>query len=123
MEDGYLQHTGRSQELYKCGGERVMPKEIEELLTAHPGSGRAIAVGVRGDRWSRSDACRSSGNPGSRSTRVRFLALCRGRLARFKVPKHVMFVDPEGLPTTPAGKVQKFRLAQEAEKRLEGAAR
>lgn len=123
LEDGYLQLTGRSKELYKSGGELVMPKEIEELLTAHPGISQAFAVGVRDDRWGEIGCVWVVREPGQQVEEDEVLALCREHLARFKVPKHVMFVDPEGLPTTPTGKIQKFRLAQEAEKRLEGAAR
>jgi fatty-acyl-CoA synthase len=51
--DGYLQITGRSKELYKSGGELVMPKEVEELLSSCPGGrqSQAYAVGVPDDRW------------------------------------------------------------------------
>jgi fatty-acyl-CoA synthase len=42
------------------------------------------------------------------------IALCKEKLARFKVPRHVLFVDPADLPTTPTGKVQKYRLTQRA---------
>jgi fatty-acyl-CoA synthase len=46
------------------------------------------------------------------------IALCKEKLARFKVPKHVLFLDPADLPTTPTGKVQKFRLTQRAAERI-----
>ena len=49
--DGYLRVTGRSKELYKSGGELVMPKEIEDLLTRHPGVSQAFVVGVADERW------------------------------------------------------------------------
>ena len=50
-DDGYLQLTGRSKELYKSGGELVMPKEIEEVLSRHSGISQAYAVGVPDERW------------------------------------------------------------------------
>ena len=49
--DGYLRVTGRSKELYKSGGELVMPKEVEDLLTRHPGVSQAFVVGVADERW------------------------------------------------------------------------
>lgn len=54
--DGYLQLTGRSKELYKSGGELVMPKEIEELLSSHPGVSQVYVVGLPDERWVRSAA-------------------------------------------------------------------
>ena len=48
------------------------------------------------------------------------IALCKEKLARFKVPKHVLVLAADELPTTPTGKVQKFRLAQRAARRLTG---
>jgi fatty-acyl-CoA synthase len=47
-------------------------------------------------------------------TAEELLALCKDKLARFKVPKHVLFIDGDQLPTTPTGKVQKLKLAQMA---------
>lgn len=110
--DGYLEVTGRSKELYKSGGELVMPKEIEDLLAAHPAISQAFAFGLTDERWGEigcvvvvpiADAALTEGD---------VLDICRANLARFKVPKRVVFYDAEALPTTPTGKVQKFRLVQ-----------
>ncbi len=119
-EDGYLQVTGRSKELYKSGGELVMPKEIEELLTLQPGVSQAYAVGVPDERWGEIGCAWVVLEPGAAVTADDLLALCRDKLARFKVPKHVLFTDAAGLPTTPTGKVQKFRLVQRAVEQLGG---
>jgi fatty-acyl-CoA synthase len=116
--DGYLQITGRSKELYKSGGELVMPKEIEELLTRHPGVSQAYAVGVPDDRWGEVGCVWVVPEPGASLDTDELLAVCREKLARFKVPKHVLVTTAEGLPTTPTGKVQKFRLAQRAAEHL-----
>lgn len=118
-EDGYVQVTGRSKELYKSGGELVMPKEIEELLTRHPGVSQAYAVGVPDDRWGEAGCVWVVPEPGAAPDPAEIIALCKDGLARFKVPKHVLFTDPARLPTTPTGKVQKFRLVQMARERLE----
>ncbi len=111
--DGYLQVTGRSKELYKSGGELVMPKEIEELLTGVPGVSQAYAVGVPDERWGEIGAVYVVLEPGSPLTADELIEVCRGGLARFKVPKHVVLIGADDLPKTPTGKVQKFRLVQE----------
>ena len=115
-EDGYVQITGRSKELYKSGGELVMPKEIEELLTAHPGISQVYAIGVPDDKWGEVGCVCVVRAPESTITEEEVLVLCREQLARFKVPKHVWFLEASELPTTPTGKIQKFRLATEATK-------
>lgn len=116
--NGYLEITGRSKELYKSGGELVMPKEIEELLSAHPGISQAYAIGVRDDRWGEVGCACVVRAPGSTVTEDEVLAICKENLARFKVPKLVWFRDASDLPTTATGKIQKFRLVQQATKKL-----
>ncbi|NKQ54193.1 AMP-binding protein [Amycolatopsis sp. K13G38] len=118
-EDGYLRLTGRSKELYKSGGELVMPKEIEELLSAYPGISQVYAVGVPDERWGEAGCVCVVRTPGSTVGQREILDLCAAKLARFKVPKRVLFLEPDELPTTPTGKVQKFRLAEIAARLLE----
>lgn len=113
-EDGYIQITGRSKELYKSGGELVMPKEVEELLTQYPGVSQAYAVGVPDERWGETGCAWVVPEPGAQIDTDELLAVCREKLARFKVPKHIMVTTAEELPTTPTGKVQKFKLARRA---------
>jgi fatty-acyl-CoA synthase len=116
--DGYLRVTGRSKELYKSGGELVMPKEVEDLLTRHPGVSQAFVVGVADERWGDVGCAWIVPEPGVAVDADELIALCKDKLARFKVPKHVLFLDPADLPTTPTGKVQKFRLTQRAADRI-----
>jgi fatty-acyl-CoA synthase len=111
--DGYLQVTGRRKELYKSGGELVMPKEIEDLLAGHDDISQVFAVGLTDERWGEIGCVVIVPAPGATLTEDDVLALCRAKLARFKVPKRVVFVAAEDLPTTPTGKVQKFRLIEE----------
>jgi len=118
--DGYLRVTGRSKELYKSGGELVMPKEIEDLLTRHPGVSQAFVVGVADDRWGDVGCAWIVPEPGAAVEAGELIALCKEKLARFKVPRHVLFLSSAELPTTPTGKVQKFRLAQRAAERVQG---
>ncbi len=117
--DGYLRVTGRSKEHYKSGGELVMPKEIEDLLTRHPGVSQAFVVAVADERWGDVGCAWIVPEAGAAVDEAELLALCRDKLARFKVPRHVLFTDAASLPTTPTGKVQKFRLARLATERLQ----
>jgi len=119
--DRYLELTGRSKELYKSGGELVSPKEVEDLLTGHPAVAQAFAVGVPDDRWGEIGCAWIVLSPGAGATSDELIGLARDRLARFKVPKHVLFIEATDLPTTPTGKVQKFRLVDMAKQRLQHA--
>jgi len=111
--DGYLQVTGRSKELYKSGGELVMPKEIEDLLARHDDISQVFAVGLVDDHWGEIGCAVVVSAPGAALTESDVLAICRASLAKFKVPKRVVFCDAEDLPKTPTGKVQKLKLAQQ----------
>ena len=117
--DGYIELTGRSKELYKSGGELVSPKEVEELLSSHPAVAQTYAVGVPDDRWGEMGCAWIVLSPGANVTAEELIELARARLARFKVPKHVLFLDAADLPTTATGKVQKFRLVDMARQRLQ----
>jgi fatty-acyl-CoA synthase len=112
-DDGYLEVTGRSKELYKSGGELVMPKEIEDLLVAYDDTSQVFAVGITDDRWGEIGCVIIVPAPDAHLTEDDVLSRCRANLARFKVPKRVEFYRADQLPTTPTGKVQKFVLANE----------
>ncbi|CAJ1581019.1 class I adenylate-forming enzyme family protein [[Mycobacterium] wendilense] len=111
--DGNLQVTGRSKELYKSGGELVMPKEIEDLLAGFDDISQVFAVGLTDERWGEIGCVVVVPAPGAALTEELVLSRCRAKLARFKVPKRVEFLEAADLPTTPTGKVQKFRLVQQ----------
>jgi len=111
--DGYLRVTGRSKELYKSGGELVMPKEIEDLLARHDDISQVFAVGLVDDRWGEIGCAVVVPARGATITEMEVLAVCRAGLAKFKVPKKVVFCAAEDLPKTPTGKVQKFKLVEQ----------
>ncbi|MGV0795410.1 class I adenylate-forming enzyme family protein [Mycolicibacterium elephantis] len=117
--DGYLELTGRSKELYKSGGELIMPKEIEDVLQRHPAVSQAFAFGLSNERWGEIGCVVVVPAPEAAPTEEDVLEHCRKNLARFKVPKRVVFYDAASLPTTPTGKVQKFRLAEEVSSRAQ----
>ena len=116
--DGYLRVTGRSKELYKSGGELVMPREIEEMLSAHEDVAQVFAIGLVDERWGEIGCAVVVRRAGATITEDDVIALCKASLARFKVPKQVIFLEQDELPKTPTGKVQKYRLIPMAEQRL-----
>jgi fatty-acyl-CoA synthase len=118
--DGYLELTGRSKELYKSGGELVMPKEIEDLLDALPEVTQVFAVGLVDDRWGEIGCVFVVRAADAVLTEADVIEHCKQHLARFKVPRRVVFLDADDLPKTPTGKVQKFKLAALATVSSEG---
>ncbi|MFT4085422.1 MAG: class I adenylate-forming enzyme family protein [Nocardioides sp.] len=112
--DGAIVLTGRTKELIRSGGENVAPKEVEDVLTAHPAISQAFVVGVPDERWGEVGCAWLVLESGASLTADEVLALCRERLAGFKRPRAVRFIAAEDLPTTPTGKVQKFRLSEMA---------
>ncbi|MGH3508695.1 MAG: class I adenylate-forming enzyme family protein [Nocardioidaceae bacterium] len=117
-EDGYLILTGRSKELYKCGGELVMPREVEDRLTRLDGVSQAHVVGIPDERMGEVGCAWVVPAEGGAPSAAELLEYCRSELARFKVPAHVLFTTAEELPLTASGKVQKFRLAERATQEL-----
>ncbi|MEV6140052.1 class I adenylate-forming enzyme family protein [Nocardia sp. NPDC051990] len=110
--NGRMVLTGRAKELYKSGGELIMPKEIEEFLTKIPGVSQAYAIGIPDEYWGEAGCAVIVTEPGAELSEDKILDFCRVGLARFKVPKRVVFMKAEELPATPTGKIQKFRLVE-----------
>ena len=118
-DDGYLVLTGRSKDLYKCGGELVMPAEVEHRLTRLDEVAQAYVVGVPDARMGEVGCAWVVPADGAGPTEQELVEHCRAELARFKVPAYVLFTTPGRLPLTASGKVQKFKLAQQAVDELE----
>lgn len=116
--EGYLTLTGRLKETYRCGGEMVMPLEIEELLNQHPLVGQALVIGLPDVKMGEV-GCACILPAGDRLPDPQeLIAFCASRLARFKVPRHVVFLTAAELPLTATGRAQKFKLAELAKERL-----
>jgi fatty-acyl-CoA synthase len=109
--DGFLALTGRSKELYKCGGELVAPKEVEDLLSQHADVSQAYVVGIPDARMGEVGCAVVIPVPDAEFDGEALLSFCSARLARYKVPKFILPMSTEELPLTATGKVQKFRLA------------
>ncbi len=107
-EAGYLRIVGRSRELIITGGLNVYPREVEEVLLAHPGVAEAAVVGTPSEEWGEVvTAYVVAGHPRPGTDEV--LELAAERLAPFKRPRLVRFVD--SLPRNALGKVQRNELA------------
>ena len=85
-----------------------MPKEIEDLLAAHDAVSQVFVVALPDDRWGEIGCAVVVLAPQSVLTEADVLAICRAKLARFKVPKRVVFYYADDLPTTPTGKGRSF---------------
>jgi fatty-acyl-CoA synthase len=110
--DDYLTLVGRLKESYRCGGEQVLPSEIEDLLVTHPAVLQAHIVPVPDDRMGEIGvACVVLREP-PQATPEELIAFCASRLARFKVPRHVIPLRADDIPVTPSGRARKFLLAQ-----------
>lgn len=116
--EGDLVLLGRIKETYRCGGEMVMPREIEEVLNEHPLIAQALVVGVPDLKMGEVGCVCVVPKGADQPAPQELIALCAERLAKFKVPRHVLFVTAEDIPLTPTGRPQKFRLAELARQRL-----
>jgi fatty-acyl-CoA synthase len=110
--DGHLRFMGRYKDMLKIGGENVDPMEVEAFLMSHPGINLAAVVGYPDERLSEVGVAFVRREPGHALTVGDVLAHCRGRIASFKIPRHVVFVDD--FPMTSSGKIQKVKLREEA---------
>ena len=108
MADGYYRITGRIKDMIIRGGENIYPREIEEFLYSHPLIADVQVVGLPDARFGEEVCAWIRRKPGATLTEADIRQLCRDRIAHFKVPRYIVFV--EEFPTTVTGKVQKFKL-------------
>jgi len=111
-EDGYLVWTGRIKDTIRVGGENVSAVEVEHFLCTHPKIVAAAVVGVPDERLQETGMAFVQLKEGETATEREIVEYCRERVAVYKVPKYVRFV--EEFQTTGSGKVQKALLRQKA---------
>ena len=109
--DGYVQLKDRSKDIIISGGENISSIEVEDALYKHPAVAAAAVVAKPDDKWGETPCAFVELRPGKTATADDLIAWCREHLARFKVPRHIVFVE---LPKTSTGKIQKFRLREMA---------
>jgi fatty-acyl-CoA synthase len=114
--DGHLRFMGRYKDMLKIGGENVDPMEVEAFLMGVTGVNLAAVVSFPDARLSEVGVAFVKREPGHALTDSDLLAQCKGRIASFKIPRHVIFVDD--FPMTSSGKIQKVKLREEALRRI-----
>jgi fatty-acyl-CoA synthase len=115
-ENGYCKITGRIKQMIIRGGENIYPKEIEEFLYTHPKISDVQIYGVPDKKYGEQVMAAVILKKGMEMTEEEVKEFCRGKIANYKVPKFVKFV--EGYPMTASGKIQKFKLREMAIKEL-----
>jgi len=107
-EDGYYYIVDRWKDMYISGGENVYPAEIENVLYQMEGIAEVAVIGVSDPTWGEVGKAVVVVKPGHTLTEEEVIRFCEGKIARYKIPKSVVFVDQ--LPRNPAGKVLKGEL-------------
>jgi fatty-acyl-CoA synthase len=110
--DGYLSIVGRSKDMVIRGGENIYPREIEEFLHPHPAVDDVQVIGVPDPKYGEELCAWIRLAPEQSATEQEIRDFCTGKLAHYKVPRYVMFVDE--FPMTITGKVQKFKMREES---------
>ena len=109
-EDGYVYIVDRLKDMIISGGENVASSEVERVLDEHPAVLEVAVVGRPHERWGEVPVAHVVPRPGANPAAEELIEHCRGRLAKFKVPADVCFLDE--LPRNPSGKVLKRELRE-----------
>src|SRR5260370_15286914 len=109
-EEGFMQITDRSKDVIKSGGEWISSIELENLAMAYPDIAQAAVIGVRHPKWDERPLVIASRKPGSALTAGDLLAFYQGKIAKWRTPDDVIFVDE--LPLGATGKLLKTKLRE-----------
>ncbi len=111
-DQGYLKITGRLKDMFIVGGSNAYPAEIERILQSHPAVKQAIVVGMPHHRLGEVAMAFIQPLEGAQPPEAELIAFCRERMADFKVPRRIEFVDD--FPRTSTGKIQRHVLSERA---------
>jgi fatty-acyl-CoA synthase len=109
--DGYIQLKDRSKDIIISGGENISSIEVEDALYKHPAVASCGVVAKADDKWGETPVAYVELRPGRTATEAEIIEHCRTLLARFKCPRQVIFTE---IPKTSTGKIQKFKLRDNA---------
>jgi len=109
---GYCKITRRIKNMIIRGGENIYPREIEEFLYRHPKVSDVQVYGVPDPKYGEQVMAAIKLKEGARCSAEEIRDFCRREIARYKVPRYVTFVD--SYPMTASGKIQKFKLREQA---------
>ena len=110
--DGYVRIVGRIKDMVIRGGENIYPREVEEFLYTHPEIADVQVIGVPDERYGEELMAWVVVRPGGALTEEGLREFCQGQIAHFKIPRYLKFVD--SFPMTVTGKVQKFKMREQA---------
>jgi fatty-acyl-CoA synthase len=109
-DEDYVKIVGRIKDMVIRGGENIYPREIEEFLYTHPAIADVQVIGVPDERYGEEVCAWVVLREGAELDEDELKEFCRGKIARFKIPRYVRFVD--AFPMTVTGKVQKFKMRE-----------
>ena len=115
--EGYCQIVGRIKDMLIRGGENIYPREIEEYLYQHPDIEQVEVIGVPDEKYGEQVCAWVKVREGSSPTAEDIRAFCEDKIAHFKIPEYVKFVDE--FPMTVTGKVQKYIMREKMVDELE----
>ena len=110
-EEGFYTIVGRFKDMIISGGENVYAAEVEAVFLEHPAVAEAALIGMPDEKWGEVGLMILVLKPGQTAREEELLRFCRERLARYKVPRKVIFTD--SLPHSPYGKVEKIKLKEQ----------
>ena len=109
--EGFCDIVGRVKDMIIRGGENISPREIEDFLYLHPAVQDVAVIGVPDPKYGEAVCACVRLRAGASATEEEIRTFCRDRIAHYKVPRHVRFVD--GFPLTVTGKIQKYRIREQ----------
>jgi fatty-acyl-CoA synthase len=115
--DGYVMITGRLKDMIIRGGENIYPREIEDFIFTHPKVAAIAVFGIPDEYYGEEIMAWIQLHEGTTATEDEIREFCEDRIAHFKIPKYICFVDE--FPMTVTGKLQKFRMREIALEKLE----
>ncbi|MGG1573598.1 AMP-binding protein [Fictibacillus sp. NRS-1165] len=116
-DDGYVAITGRLKDMIIRGGENIYPREVEEFLYSHPSILDVQVIGVPDETFGEKVAACIQVKEGHSIGQEELAAFCQGKISKFKIPEYMIIVDE--YPMTASGKIQKYKLREEARQRIE----
>lgn len=113
--EGFVYITGRSSDMYISGGSNIYPREIEEKILAHPDVSEAAVLGMPDPMWGEIGIAVCVARPGIDPDRIELARWLEDRLARYKLPKRILWWDE--MPKSAYGKIAKKLIREEIERR------
>ena len=107
-DEGYFYIVDRAKDMYRSGGENIYPADIEKILTNHPKILNAAVIGVPDKKWGETGMAFIVVKDGESLTKDEISDFLKGKIAKFKFPTHIKFIDD--LPMTTSGKIRKIEL-------------